>query len=299
MDGVINVLKPPGMTSHDVISFLRRTLHQRRIGHAGTLDPQAAGVLPVCVGQATRLVEYLGAADKEYLCELTLGLTTTTQDAWGEVTARREALQVLREEVEDILPAYTGSICQQTPMYSAVKVEGEPLYKKARRGETVQPLSRQVIIYDLRLIEFVPPRAKLLIRCSRGTYIRTLCHDIGQQLGVGGHMSFLLRTRVGGFNLRESLTLEAIAEQGEKALLPVGLCVEGLYRFNLADREIARIKSGQSIIVPGKPDSPKEVGVAGEVAVFDREGALQAIGRLEEVQGNIVLRPRKVLHTET
>jgi len=151
MNGVINVLKPPGMTSHDVISFLRRELHEKKIGHAGTLDPQAAGVLPVCVGQATRLVEYLSDATKEYLCHVTFGVTTTTQDAWGEVTSSQRSDDLELERIEEVIPSFLGEITQITPAYSAVKVKGIPLYKLARQGQEIEIIPRQVNIQYIQV----------------------------------------------------------------------------------------------------------------------------------------------------
>jgi tRNA pseudouridine55 synthase len=211
MNGIINVLKPPGMTSHDVVSFLRRQFKIKRIGHTGTLDPQAAGVLPVCIGQATRLADFLSAKEKEYMCRMRLGIKTTTQDAWGKVIESTDTSLIQREIIDKSIASLRGCIRQKVPDYSAVKVGGEPLYKKARRGENVKEIIREIYIYKFDLLEYRNNEIALNIHCSKGTYIRTLCSDLGDMLGVGGHMTFLLRTRVGSFQLTESHTLEEIA----------------------------------------------------------------------------------------
>jgi len=288
MDGVINVLKPPGMTSHDVVSFLRRELQEKRIGHAGTLDPQAAGVLPVCVGQATRLVEYLSSASKEYLCHLVFGITTTTQDAWGQLLDRRDAAQLSQEQIESVLPRFRGEITQLAPAFSAVKVKGVPLYKRARQGEAVEPIPRQVVIHDLKVLWYQAPVLSMLVHCSKGTYIRTLCHDLGQAVGLGGHMAYLLRTRVGDFKLAESYTLEEISSLKEKALLPLEYCVRELPRYVGNQEEIRRLKHGQKIQVSGPVTGPN-------VAVLAEDGSLQAIVELSREGAKQFLRPKKIL----
>lgn len=233
------------MTSHDVVSFLRRQFKIKKIGHAGTLDPQAAGVLPLCIGQATRLVEFLTSDDKEYFCEMRLGLTTTTQDAWGEVIRSNDYSQITLDEITKLIPQFTGEITQLTPAYSAVKIQGIPLYKRARLGMEIQPHPRQVFIYKLEIVKFEPPRLTFLVKCSKGTYVRTICHDLGEALGVGGHLSFLLRTRVGNFTLAESVTLEEVVALKEKALLPLESCIQELTQIVLTEKEIQKIKQGQ------------------------------------------------------
>ena len=261
LDGVLNVLKPSGMTSHDVVSFLRRELKTKKIGHAGTLDPQATGVLPLCVGQATRLVEFIMYQDKEYLCEMTLGITTTTQDAWGEVVEICDFSPLSLEEVKSIIPQLSGTITQTIPAYSAVKVDGIPLYKRTRLGMKTKTLSRQIQVYNIDIIKYEPPRVTFVIKCSKGTYVRTICHDWGQALGVGGHMSFLLRTKVGSFTLNESKTLEEIVALKEKALMPMEICVESLDKIILTEEEIKKIKHGQKLVLPKGAQLDNKVAV--------------------------------------
>lgn len=293
MNGVINVLKPPGMTSHDIVGYLRKTLGQKKIGHAGTLDPQAAGVLPVCLGQATRLVDYLGSGEKEYICRLTLGISTDTQDAWGAKVKETPVRNLSREDMEAVLPFFTGEIVQKTPMYSAVKVAGTPLYKMAREGKTIVARERKVSIYYLDLLDFHEQTAVLRVGCSRGTYIRTLCHDIGEYLGVGGHMSFLVRTKVGSFSLAESLTIEEIACLKTQAVLPVDRCLEGLHKITLEDGEVGLLKNGRRVRFTGEKRD-------GTVAILDKAGKLQALAEIITDVGEMTtwLKPKKVFNME-
>ena len=211
MDGIFNLNKPLGMTSHDVVARVRRLAHQRRVGHAGTLDPGASGVLPICLGQATRVVEYLSESGKRYRATVILGTVTDTYDAEGEVI-RSALVHVTREELEAALPAFLGPQMQLPPLYSAIKVAGQPLYKLARAGVEVQLQPRPVEIYVLDLIDWQPPALTLDVECSKGTYIRSLAYDLGERLGCGAHLGGLVRLRSGPFTLDESLTLEELAQ---------------------------------------------------------------------------------------
>jgi tRNA pseudouridine55 synthase len=205
--GVLNINKPAGMTSHDVVDAVRKILGTRRVGHTGTLDPQATGVLPVCVGRATRIAQYLTQADKEYVMTLRLGITTDTLDAAGKETARVEDIAVGREDLLAVLPRFVGQIQQVPPIFSAKKYRGERLYRLARRGEHVERRPVTVRISSLDLLEFEPPYVRLRATCSKGTYARSLCDDIGRALGCGGHLYELTRTRSGRFTLEGILTL--------------------------------------------------------------------------------------------
>ena len=227
MEGIINVLKPPGMTSSDVVVWMRRVLKTKKIGHTGTLDPGVAGVLPLCVGKGTRLAEYITEQGKAYLAEVTFGVTTDTQDAFGkEVDQIKPDLN--QSDLERVIPNFLGKISQLPPMYSAVRKEGKHLYEYARQGVTIERTPREVFIYSLKLVNWYEgefPRAVLDIECSKGTYIRTICHDLGQVLSCGAHMSNLLRIRSGPFKIQESWTLEEIQEAVSKSnyafLLPL------------------------------------------------------------------------------
>ena len=214
MEGIVNVLKPPGMTSSDVVVWMRRVLKTKKIGHTGTLDPGVAGVLPICVGRGTRLAEYITEQGKAYLAEVTFGIITDTQDSFGKVT-REIATNLRQSDVENILSSFMGKISQIPPMYSAVRKEGKHLYEYARQGLSIERPPREVTIYQLKLEKWYEgdfPRAILNIECSKGTYIRTISHDLGQTLGCGAHMSNLVRVRSGPFKIQESWTLEEIEE---------------------------------------------------------------------------------------
>ena len=219
-DGIIIIDKPAGWTSMDVCGKLRSLLKTRRVGHAGTLDPMATGVLPVFVGSATKAVSFAESGDKEYVAGLHLGVTTDTQDTSGRVLEQRPAA-VTRAEIEAVLPRFTGEIAQVPPMYSAIKINGQKLYELARKGEEIQRSARNITIFELELLgQDESGDWTLRVRCSKGTYVRTLCHDIGQALGCGGCMSALRRTMAAGFTLAESHTLEEVQQQGESLLAP-------------------------------------------------------------------------------
>lgn len=209
-DGVLNVNKQPGWTSHDVVAKLRAVLGVRRIGHAGTLDPSATGVLPILVGKATRIAEFLVKWDKEYRVVLRLGETTDTQDATGTPVATRSVEGVTPERIRAVVAGFVGSQQQLPPMYSAVKVKGVPLYKSARSGRTVARETREITVHDIAVVDIAGCDVTLLVRCSKGTYVRTLCADIGEVLGVGGHVRELARTRVGPLRVEDALTVEDI-----------------------------------------------------------------------------------------
>ena len=217
-NGILIIDKPTDWTSHDVVAKLRGILHEKRIGHAGTLDPMATGVLPVFVGRATRAVEFAAEREKEYLAGLRLGQVTDTQDVTGS-TLSTAPVSVTREDVEKILAQFRGDIRQIPPMYSAIKIAGKKLYELARRGQEVERQPRPITIYELELLDQLSPTDYTLrVKCSKGTYVRTLCHDIGQALGCGGTLFSLRRTRSAGFALDQAVTLEqvcAAAERGE------------------------------------------------------------------------------------
>lgn len=217
-DGVLLIDKPAGISSHDVVGKIRRLYQTRQVGHTGTLDPMATGLLPVLVGRAVKAQEYLTEHDKTYLAELTLGYETDTEDSTGEVLSRSDLLPT-REEVEAVLPSFRGEIRQVPPMYSALKVGGETLYRLARRGVTVEREARAVVIskLDLSVLDEKKGRYALTVSCSKGTYIRTLCADIGRMLGCGGVMSALRRVQVGAFPIDDAITLEALNEATPEA----------------------------------------------------------------------------------
>jgi tRNA pseudouridine55 synthase len=226
LSGILNVDKPPGLTSHDVVDAVRRVAGQRKVGHAGTLDPMATGVLLVCLGQATRVAEYLVSGRKRYRATIVLGATTDTYDAQGEFTNSGGSTDFSRAEIEAALAQFVGSIEQVPPMYSAVKQHGQPLYKLARQGKTVERQPRQVEIDRIHLMDWTPPSLVVEVTCSPGTYIRSLAHDLGQHLGCGAYLAALVRLSSGQFTLQEAVSLERLEEafeHGQEAryLLPL------------------------------------------------------------------------------
>lgn len=300
MDGVLVVVKPPGMTSHDVVDVVRRAAAQRRVGHTGTLDPGAAGVLVCCLGRATRLSEYLMEADKEYRVELRLGTRTSTGDAYGEVLPAsgtpgvRRALT--RAALEGVLKRFTGEILQVPPMVSAIHHEGARLYQLARRGEMVDLQPRSVTVHRIEILRFDREQAAALLEvaCGKGTYIRKLCADVGDALGVGGYAHFMVRTRAGGFEIRDAMTLEELAAAAATgglgdAVVPMDQAVAHLPAVDLSDRSVAEVMNGHS--VPLWKVAGTTVPEDGPVRLRSRRGALIALAR---VHGG-ALRPFKVL----
>lgn len=210
MDGLLIINKPRGWTSHDVVAKLRGILGIRKIGHTGTLDPDATGVLCMCIGKATRLAGYLSEDEKEYRAVMKLGVTTDTQDATGKVIKETVGFNIMREDVEDALRKFSGKIVQTPPMYSAIKLGGVPLYRLARKGMEVSRRPREVFIRDIKLLDFSLPFVEFEVTSSKGTYIRTLCADIGDYLGVGAHMWRLERLRSGDYYIKDALTIDEV-----------------------------------------------------------------------------------------
>jgi len=246
MDGILNLLKPPGMTSHDVVSVVRRVLGIKKVGHTGTLDPGVAGVLPICVGRATRLAEFIAGEDKAYRAEITFGVTTDTQDSFGTVLTEADAGHLGKGDIAYAVTKFQGPIMQVPPMVSAVKVDGKRLYELAREGVEVERQARPVTIHRLQLLDFRPgprPVAFVDVVCSKGTYIRTLAHDLGQVLGVGAHMSYLVRTRSGPFTLEQAATLEELAA-GKAAMLSPAVALGPMPRATVPPAAAERLKHG-------------------------------------------------------
>lgn len=254
MDGIINLVKPPGMTSHDVVNVVRRLTGVRRTGHTGTLDPGAAGVLPVCVGKATRVSEYVLHMDKTYRAEVALGQGTDTEDASGRVTVVKPVPQLTRQLVENVLHGFLGPGTQIPPMYSAVRIDGKKLYELARRGEEITREPRSIEIYSIKLLDLQDTVFLFDVTCSRGTYVRTLCREIAEALGTAGHMSFLLRTAVGPFTLDNAVTLEELAattadgRTGE-VLLPADTALAHLHALALDEAQAAKVGNGVAVNV--------------------------------------------------
>lgn len=254
-NGIIIIDKPQDWTSMDVCAKIRGILHEKRVGHGGTLDPMATGVLPVFVGQATRGVEFAENARKEYVAGLRLGQITDTQDTSGHVLETRP-VQVTPQQVAAVLEQFRGPQQQIPPMYSAIKVGGKKLYELARKGQEVARKPRSITIYALELLEQVSETDYLLrCLCSKGTYIRTLCHDIGEALGCGGTLYSLRRTMAAGFTADQAVTLEEVQAQGEALLLPTDSLFAGYPILLLkSDKMEKRVRCGNPITLPGTPD---------------------------------------------
>ena len=216
LNGVINVYKEKGFTSHDVVAVVRKTLHIKKVGHTGTLDPDAEGVLPVCIGASTKLADYIMSEKKVYRAEITFGAETTTQDASGEVTGKFE-YEFDENKLREAVKSFIGVQKQIPPMYSAIKVNGKKLYELAREGKEIERKEREIEIFDIKIIEVMPPdRAVMDVYCSKGTYIRTLCYDIGRKLGWGAYMSGLTRTATGRFRLEDAVKLDELKAAAEE-----------------------------------------------------------------------------------
>ena len=278
MNGIIIIDKPQKWTSNDVVSRLRRVFNTRRIGHGGTLDPMATGVLPVFVGRATRGVEFFEHAEKTYETVLRFGITTDTEDTTGKILTEQE-VHLTREDVEGVLPNFRGDILQVPPMYSALKVNGQKLYDLARKGREVERQPRPITIHELTLLDFFRNEAKLRVRCSKGTYIRTLCKDIGEALGCGGCMAQLRRVQAGEYTLEGSVPLHdllKISEAGEDVehlLRPVDSMFASTPKLTLNQKQSRLVRNGNSFASDAEP---------GKYRVYSPEGEFLALCKCED-----------------
>ncbi len=314
MNGIINVYKEPGFTSHDVVAKLRGILKQKKIGHTGTLDPDAAGVLPVCIGNATKVCDLLTDETKEYEAILHLGITTDTYDLSGKILSENpeKAVMVTKEALSEVLLSFTGIIEQIPPMYSAIKVGGKKLYELARKGIEVERKPRTVTIEKLELLSGEAPCFRLRIVCSKGTYIRSLCHDIGEALGCGGAMEKLIRTRVGRFKAEDAVKLSVIEEAAHRT----GITPEtelpdlGLHNSTVTVDKIFEDRPALSVTASGdkalkngnlltkemllfpQDDSKKALCKGAEYRIYDPEGRF--CGLYEYLAERRVLSPVKM-----
>jgi tRNA pseudouridine55 synthase len=297
-DGILNINKPRGWTSHDVVAHVRRLLGVRprhgpgttRVGHAGTLDPLATGVLLVCVGQATRVAEYLMTGEKSYRAAVRLGVVTDTYDTDGRVTATAPVPALEREGLQRALAVFSGEILQTPPPYSAIKQDGAPAYRKARRGEPLDLAARRVTIHRVELLDWQSPHLSIEVDCGPGTYIRSLTHDLGQALGCGAVLTDLIRLRSGAFTLQDALTLDALADaiqagQIATVLFPVEAALGALERVPVDGQGSSRLLNGQSIPGPAAPDDRAGYAV-------EPDGSVRAILVYDSSAG--LWRPKKV-----
>ena len=302
MDGVIVINKHPGPTSTRIVEKIRRLMKTKKAGHLGTLDPMAKGVLPICLGKATKLAPFLMDREKEYLATIKLGVVTDTYDREGTVLEEKEVPPVTREEVEKILRDFTGEIEQIPPMYSAARHKGKRLYQLARKGEVVERKPKKVVIHELSCLEVAPPYIKVFIRCGKGVYIRQLAYDIGERLGCGGTLWDLVRTKACGFTLDEAVTLEELKEmtleERQKLVIPMAQALKDVPSLVLAGRLRWWVAMGNPLVT-----TPAELGLdrieeGTLVKLLDQEGELVAVGEMKlSPEGTWTCQPRRVFHT--
>ncbi|WP_110952949.1 tRNA pseudouridine(55) synthase TruB [Anaerosinus massiliensis] len=287
-NGFINILKPPGMSSHDVVSFIRRTYGMKKVGHAGTLDPAAAGVLPIALGKATRLIEYLVDADKMYRAEVTFGYATDTGDITGNIVEELYDFEKpTLETINDVLKSFLGENHQLPPMYSAIKINGVKLYDLARKGMSIDRPTRKIFIKQINLIEHRTSSFLFDVQCSKGTYIRTLCFDIGVKLGLPSVMSFLIRTRVGDFQLENAFIIEEITKNPLQAIQTLDSVLSHMPRITLPINLAQKFIQGQKILL----ENTKNVNSF--VRIYENTNNFIGIGEFDSYTS--VLKPTKVM----
>ncbi len=297
IDGILNLDKPRGATSFDVVAAVRRLSGERRVGHGGTLDPEATGVLPICLGQGTRLVEFLAEAGKTYRAEIELGISTDTYDATGKVTGRSDASALTQGEVEAAAASFSGLVEQIPPMYSAVKHRGVPLYRWARAGIELPRTARKVEFSRIQILEWQPPLLTLEVECSKGAYIRSLAHDLGGKLGCGAHLRHLVRLSSGPFSISDAVTISQIEDafregRWAKLLYPIDVAVLHLPAVTVGDDDERAIVNGRPLEL-AQEDWPSE----GLCRAYSHDRRFVAILRYDEVRG--CWRPRKVFAKRT
>ncbi len=299
MNGIINVLKPPGMTSHDVVSFIRKTINIKRVGHTGTLDPNAAGVLPICIGKATRVVQYFDDFKKVYRAELTLGYETNTQDKYGDIIGSTNISDTTFEDIEKVFNMFKGKINQVPPMYSALKHKGRKLYELAREGKTVERKPREIVIHDITILKNYDNKRILFdVECSKGTYIRTLCNDIGKKLGTLGCMTFLLRNQVGDFKIEDAYTIEEIQEYAssnrlDSILIPIDSVLKHFNSINLDKNYYDTLKNGGKIEISNYIMDTNYSDAERGIRVYCNNLFI-GIGLIEEIFDGVILKMDKV-----
>ena len=284
--GVLVIDKPPGWTSHDVVAKLRNLLRVKKVGHTGTLDPMATGVLVVCFGKATKIIPYLQESQKEYLADIHLGISTDTFDTEGKVIRKCQTPPVPRPALDQVCKRFMGAFEQIPPMFSAVKVGGKRLYRLARTGQTVERPPKKVTVFELQVMDYSFPRLVVRVLCSKGTYIRSLANDIGEALGCGGHLTALRRLRSGRFGIGDALTLECIAEAVQAGrlasyVMPLYKVLDHYPACQLVSEDIRKFRFGVPVLVK------QPLNLRGLVRVFDRENTFYGLGNV----GDDELRP--------
>jgi tRNA pseudouridine55 synthase len=292
--GYVVIDKPAGWTSHDVVARARRIVGERRVGHAGTLDPAATGVLPLAVGLATRTVEYLADADKSYRATIRFGVTTDSADADGDVVATADVSHLTMDVLRPAIDSFTGEIMQKPPMHSAIKVDGKRLYELARAGVVADVKARPITVHEVTVIDWTMPDLTLDITCSKGTYIRSIARDLGQAVGTGAHLAGLVRTRSGPFTLDDAMSLEELQERLERegwegVALPPDAVLDGLTAIRLDDESAVAWNQGKRLAGVDVDGSP------GPVRAYDTDDRWLGVGELDQ-DGSI--RPVKVISVE-
>ena len=292
INGILNVYKEAGYTSHDVVAKLRGIVGQKKIGHTGTLDPDATGVLPVCLGKATKLCDLLTDKNKTYEAVLLLGKTTDTQDITGEVLEEKSTEALTEEKVREAIEGFIGDYEQIPPMYSALKVNGKKLYELAREGKVIERKARPVKILDIQILEIDLPKVRMEVSCSKGTYIRTLCHDIGEKLGCGGCMESLIRTRVSTFRIEDAKTLdeiETLKQEGKLAelLVPIDAMFPFYPKITVKDDWKAFAKNGNPLDLKMLKEACGQDEET-QVRLYDESGKFIAIYQWKEKKYHIV-----------
>lgn len=287
MNGIIVINKPQGKTSHDMVNFVRRLTGIKKVGHTGTLDPDATGVLPICIGKATKAADMLTDSDKEYKAQLVLGMTTDTQDASGKILTE-QTVDITKEEILEAVSHFIGEITQIPPMFSAIKKDGKKLYELARQGITIERTPRNVTVHgiDVTDIDLENHTVTLSVSCSKGTYIRTLCEDIGKRLGCGAYMNTLVRTKSAGFDINQSLTEEELVKMRgsgelEKAVLPIDRIFEKYEKIELAEFLTKKVKNGIKVRYKGAENGRN-------YRIYDENGKFLCISQYKN--GELVLK---------
>jgi len=304
MNGILNIFKPKGISSHQVVKEIRSILNIPKVGHTGTLDPSASGVLLLCLGQATKIAEFLVGMKKHYQGEMILGVSTDSQDAEGKIIGKKEVgTDIDEKRIRDIFQKYEGTISQIPPMFSAAHYKGKRLYRLARKGIEVKRSPKEIKIYKFNLIKFeqrINPIVKFEVVCSKGTYVRTLCNDIGNELGCGAHLLSLVRKKVGNFSIEDSISLEEFIEDktlGKKYLISIDSALEGLKKITVKSEATKTVLNGGIISGEQIVEIPEglKTGKDKFIKMFDVKGNLLSIGSsLKGDGGNTIFKPVKV-----
>ena len=302
MDGIINIYKEKGFTSHDVVAVVRKTLNQKKVGHTGTLDPDAEGVLPICLGKGTKISELIMSGNKKYRAEVTLGIETTTEDIWGEIISEKE-VNFNENEIKNAVLSFIGDYYQTPPMYSAIKINGKKLYEIARKGQEIEREKRLVVIDDIEIISFNPPNKFVIdVSCHKGTYIRTLCRDIGEKLKCEACMSSLTRLKTGVFNIENAVkldTLKLLAKENrlDEVIIPIDKVLTGYNKTYISQKGDKFLHNGGKVYEYAFLKTENEIKLDDETLVYDSLGEFCGIYKftMDEEKNLICVKPVKVM----